>query len=138
MLGTLSAHEDQSHFVLCGLGEGDGLVIAAPLALHVLPALQSGVFDALGVHFQVFSSHGEVSSVHAVVHLGVLSGPLVVVAKLALKLEEAALIDTVLLGVEHVVTLRAKAHAFELLLLLAFAPSCTLLRVHHSCLGVLA
>ena len=86
MLGTLSAHENQCHFVLCWLGEGDSLVMAAPLALNVLAALQSGVFDALWVHFEVLGSHRKVSTVHAVVHLGVLSSPLVVVAKLALEL----------------------------------------------------
>ena len=63
---------------------------------------------------EVLGSHGEISPVHAVVHLRVLVSPLIIVTQLALKLQEASLIESVLLSVKHIVALRAEAHSLEL------------------------
>ena len=90
--------------------------MAAPFALDILAALESRVFDALWINLEVLSSHGEISPVNTVVNFAVGGCPLVVAAQLALELEVASAIFTsVLLRIEHVVTLRAKTHAFELL-----------------------
>ena len=90
--------------------------MVAPFALDVLAALEGWVFHALRINLEVFRSHREISPVNTVINLAVGGCPLVVAAQLALELEVASAIFTaVLLRVEHVVALGAKAHAFELL-----------------------
>ena len=105
MLRAASADEDQSHAVLGRLRVADRFVVAAPLALHVLSALQCRILDALGVNLEVFSAQREVGAIDAVVNLAEFRGALVVVAQLALEEQKAPLIVSVFLRVEHVVAL---------------------------------
>ena len=136
MLRATRADKDESHTVLGWLREVDSLVVAAMLAVNILTSLQCGVFDALWVDLQVFSSHGVVSLVDAVVGLAELTSALIVVTKLALEQEEATLITAVLLGVEHVVTLGAEPHSLERVFRLVAHSILghVLLRHHSSCL----
>ena len=99
MLRTPSANKDQVHLVLCWLREVDSLVMAAPLAQDILSSGQGGVLDALGVNLKVLSPHREIGSVDAVVHLGELVGPLVIVTQFADELEELVIFRTVLLRI---------------------------------------
>jgi hypothetical protein len=114
MLCAARAHEDQVQAVLCWLGESDSLVVGAPPALDVFPPLESGVFDALRIDLNVLSTHSEVGSVDAVVHLVVLLSALVAVAQFALELQKvAAVFSLVFLCLQHVVALRTKPDALE-------------------------
>ena len=72
--------------------------MTAPLAAHVLASLQSWVLDALRVNMHVLSPHREVRSIDAIVDFARFGRPLVVVAKFALELKEAALSCLVLLS----------------------------------------
>ena len=92
MARAFRANKDQVHLVLSWLREVDCFVMAAPFADDILSTRQGGVLDALGVHLEVLCTHGEVSPVDAVVHLGVFVRPLIVVAELAHELKELVIL----------------------------------------------
>ena len=111
------ADENHGHLVLGGLGVADSFIVTAMLTLDIPATCERRVLDALRIDLQILSTHREVSSVDTIVSLIKLGSFLIVVAKLALEEQVAALIAAMLLRVEHVVALGAEAHPLELIVL---------------------
>ena len=115
VVGTVGAHKDQVHSVLCGVSKGDGLVVAALLAVDSLAPAQSWVLDDLLVHIEFVCLLVVLALVDAVVHLVSRLRLLEVPADAAVvdQPSNCALIHHLLLGVQHVVALLAEAHSFK-------------------------
>ena len=115
MSSTFGTHEDQVQTVLSGLGVSNSFSRVTMRALDVLAAGESGVLNALRIDIEVFCASCVIGPVHAVVDFITLSCSLVVMTHVALELEVGVIsFPTVFLGLEHVITLLAEAHSFEL------------------------
>ncbi len=87
----------------------------APLTKDVLSSRKCGIFYTFGVNLEVFGFSCVVCFVNAVVQFVTFHCLLGSVALLALELEVVPIALGVLSRFQHVVTLSAKAHAFELI-----------------------
>ena len=132
MLPAACAYKHQFDLVLRLHRERYSLLVAAIRAQDIWTSCERRVLDALRIDFDLFSAHGEVSPVNAVVHLVAFLGAYIVVANLADELEVASLsLSPVRLGIQHVVAVGAEAHPLELLLFAGSALTQLLLRAYH-------
>jgi len=129
VVGALGAHEDEVHPVLGRVDEGDGLIVLALAAAHVLLARESGVLNALLVDLEeegrgvlctsLTCSGGSLllaGPVHAVVSLIAGLCAVAMAADPTLVDETGGVVvitESLLLGLEHVVALLAEAHTSE-------------------------
>ena len=88
MLLAPCADEDKGHSVLSWLSETDSFVVSAVVAFDILSTLKGRVLDTLGIDLEVFCTHREISPVDTVVNFASLDSRCVIVAKLALELQE--------------------------------------------------
>ena len=113
MTGALRTHEDQVQPFFGYLSITDGFGVLTELALDVFASTQSGVPNALGVNFEIFSLGCVVRPIYTIVQLITFSGLLSAVTLLALKLQVVSITLGMLPRVKHVVALSAEPHPFE-------------------------